>query len=110
MDQTSASYIWFQKLMRFRKDNQIWRHKWVTSADGLDYYVAMRGESLLCFSWKGDPRRVTVTAEPFYETQVICNIFERSDCVRVEDGEVTVVMEGEVKIYEPSDDVRLESE
>ncbi|KAL0226670.1 hypothetical protein P9112_013994 [Eukaryota sp. TZLM1-RC] len=63
-------------------------------------YVFSRGKYLFAFTNSEDHQVMEVFNHPFSEGQLVCNYFWNSDCVTVDEGKLTVVLErGEVKVF-----------
>lgn len=99
----SPSYIWFSRLLQFRKSHEVWKHDWVQRTIGRNYLVASRGRNLIVFAHPGATETVQVDAASFFETQSFCNVLSSGDCITVRGNVLSIKLSGEVKLYEPKE-------
>ena len=83
-----------------RKDYKIWDFPLIERKVLSNFYAFTRGKFLVVMTNQNKPVTVEIIYLPFNNGQRICNIFNKWDCLIVENGGIEVqIVDGEAKIY-----------
>lgn len=103
MDTTTDTYQMLAKANQARKDYKIWSEEHVERYITDDFYAFTRGQVLVALTKSYDTQTIEITYHDYADGTQLCNIFNTSDCVTVNDKKFTVVLESaETKVYTPT--------
>jgi len=102
----STLYNFVSKVAHFRKDQELWKHDFIERYHADNFYCFSRGRNLMAFTNTDSSIQYTISYHPFNKGEVVCNIFDQSDCLTVDGDGVRIYMnKGEVKLYKPKSSV-----
>jgi len=104
MKADSDIYNYLKTINLFRKKTEFYQHEQVQRYADDNVYAFTRGNSFFSFTNSQAYQSRVITYHPYSEGTILCNIFHKDDCVEVKNGEFPLVMiNGEVKIFEPTE-------
>ena len=104
MDNKSDMYQYIQKVVKIRKDNQIWTYEQKELDLDDNYYSFLRGSLYFCFTNSQDYQERWIYSHPYPEGATVCNLMvaDDKDCLTITSGLLKVILiGGEVKIWAP---------
>lgn len=100
MNQQSEMYVLLKKLVSFRKANLLWNLDQVQRYADDQFYAFTRGNILTAYTNSNDYIKRNITYHPYKNGDKLCNIFNSSDCVSVDNNNFDIVLlNGEFKIF-----------
>ena len=102
MDPTSVLYKFIQTAIYYRKEFQVWSKDYTERYVDDTHYFFSRERIFVATTNSDSYTETYVTYHPFNEGETVCNIFYKSDCVKIQGGSMKVDLNnGEAKIYVP---------
>jgi alpha-amylase len=96
----SEMYTWVTKVVKYRKEQELWNQDYVERYADPNFYCYSRGKAFMCFTNTSSTKTYNVTYHPYNVGDRICNIFWSTDCVTVgTQGVPVTLLDGEVKLY-----------
>jgi alpha-amylase len=103
MDTSSELYKMMKAVNEVRKDHKVWDADYVERYIDDDFYAFSRGDVLVALTRQDGNMSRQVTYLPFKDGDVVCNIFNGSDCITV-DGGIEINLDNyQTKVYVKKD-------
>ena len=97
-------YDMIAEVNNFRKEVNLNQYDQVQRYADHSFYAFTRGPYLFAFTNRQTEQQRSVTFHPYIDGTILCNIFKKEDCLKVEEGRFTIILlMGEFKIYTPQD-------
>lgn len=104
-NQDADLYKWLATVVGFRKKAQVWNSPQVQRYADDTFYAFTRGTTFVAMTnvGQGGPDQSrSITYDAYPEGTKLCNLFDTSDCVTVNNKQFTVTLQGgESKVYFP---------
>jgi len=101
---TTRLYKFISKVNDYRKKAKVWNYPQIQRYADADFYAFTRGNTFVATTNVGSNgiAEETITYHPYQNGQTLCNLFNPSDCVTVQNGKFRVTLDkGVCKLYFP---------
>lgn len=101
-DSNHQLYKYIQTILKARSTIQWHQEQQIQRYSDADFYAFSRGKALFAFTNKKGQVVKTVTSHPYQEADILCNVFDNTDCITVKNKQFNVYLNnGEAKIFVP---------
>lgn len=102
-NQNTDMYNFLNKAISNRKKFQVWNYPQVQRYSTTNFYAFTRGPTFVALTNSNNPVSETITYDSYTDGTKLCNIFDSSDCVVVQNKKFTVtISDGLPKVYYPA--------